>query len=191
MADFEKAYAKTNAHEGGYASDPVDRGGETIDGISRVHHPNWQGWVIVDNVKRQQGNSPSYINKALKHDQIFQRMKRLFYKERYWDVHGLDSVSHQRIAEELYDTGVNMGVEVAGRMLQEALNLCNNAGKLYPDIVVDGRVGAVTRRTLDRANADRVFKTMNLLQGERYINILRRNETQERFWGGWMDRVIC
>src|SRR5690606_2075700 len=104
---------------------------------------------------------------------------------------GLDQVQHQRIAEELYDTGVNMGADIAGRFLQEALNLCNDRGRLYPDIRIDGKVGEVTLRALAEADADRVFKTMNLLQGERYINILRRNETQERFWGGWLKRVIC
>ncbi len=191
MANFDKAYAKTNAHEGGYANDPVDKGGETIDGISRVHHPNWHGWVLVDRVKREYGTDPKVINRVLSKDTIFQRLKRIFYKEQYWDVHGLDSIQHQRIAEEMYDTGVNMGKEIAARMLQEALNLCNDRGRLYQNISVDGKVGPVTRSTLAKANAGRVFKTMNLLQGERYINILRRNESQEKYWGGWLNRVIC
>lgn len=191
MAGFDKAYLKTNAHEGGYVNDPTDKGGETIDGISRVHHPNWQGWVIVDRVKREHGRDAKTINRVLAKDSIFQQLKKLFYKAQYWDVNSLDMIPHQRIAEEMYDTGVNMGVKVAAMFLQEALNLCNNAGKLYANILVDGDVGPITRGALAKSDADRVFKTMNLLQGERYINILRRNESQEKFWGGWMERVIC
>lgn len=191
MANFELAYAKTGGHEGGYVNDPTDKGGETIDGISRAAHPNWQGWVIVDRVKRDFGSDAKTIDRILAKDAVFQRLKKLFYKERYWDIHGLDHVLHQRISEEMYDTGVNMGAGVAARFLQEALNLCNDRERLYPDILVDGEVGSVTRRTLAMANGDRVFKTMNLLQGERYINILRRNESQEKYWGGWMNRVIC
>lgn len=46
---------------------------------------------------------------------------------------------------ELTDTGVNMGPSVAAKFLQQALNVFNNHGKLYPDIVADGQIG---RRTI-------------------------------------------
>jgi lysozyme family protein len=50
----------------------------------------------------------------------------------------------ERIAEELVDTGVNMGPPVAAMMLQRSLNALNGQGKYYPDIAVDGDVGPGT-----------------------------------------------
>ena len=51
MADFTKAVNPLLQSEGGYVDDPDDKGGETICGISRVHHPDWRGWVQIDGIK--------------------------------------------------------------------------------------------------------------------------------------------
>jgi lysozyme family protein len=48
------------------------------------------------------------------------------------------------IAEELVDTGVNMGPAIAATMLQRSLNALNGQGKYYPDVVVDADVGPAT-----------------------------------------------
>src|SRR5690606_35935067 len=113
MANFELAYAKTNANEGGYANDPIDRGGETYKGIARNHWPNWHGWVIIDKIKKLHGTGVAKIDRMAAQDSTLQRLVELFFKERFWDVHGLDNILHQRIAEEMYDTGVNMGADIA------------------------------------------------------------------------------
>lgn len=189
MSNFDKAYDITMRHEGGYVNDPLDRGGETYKGISRVHHPNWHGWVLIDRIKASHSAARD-INRVAAANDTLQKLVRLFYKERYWDVNRLDEFN-VKLGKEAFDTGVNMGPPVAARMLQEALNLCNDNGRLYPNLVVDGIVGPVTIRSAKQANIERVYRTMNLLQGERYINIMRNNETQERFWGGWLERVIC
>lgn len=188
--NFDKAYANTMKIEGGYVNDPTDRGGETYKGISRKNWPDWNGWTIIDNIKKSVGYSPSYINKAAANDQVLQRLVRLFYKEEFWDKNNLEMMPYE-IAEELFDTGVNMSSTIAAKFLQEALNLCNNNQKLYADIKVDGKIGNITYQALTMSNTKRVLKTINLLQGERYLNILRNNETQEKYWGGWLERVIC
>lgn len=188
--NFEKALAKTMFAEGGYANDPDDKGGETYKGISRKNWPNWHGWVLIDRQKKLSGELASWMTKALANDEYIQKLVLLFYKENFWDVNKLDSVPY-KIAEEMFDTGVNMGTGIAATFLQEALNLCNNAGKLYPNIKIDASIGPKTLNALKKSNINRVTKTMNLLQGERYLNILRKNETQEKFWGGWLERVIC
>lgn len=188
MNNFDKAYSKTMTIEGGYVNDPLDKGGETYKGISRKNWPNWQGWVIVDQIKKEYG--PSTFKSVLDKHAILQKLVKAFYKEQFWDKNRLDQLPY-KIAEELFDTGVNMGASVAARFFQEALNLCNNSGKLYPNILVDGAIGPKTLKAMDKANTNRVFKTMNLLQGERYLDILRNNEAQEKFWGGWLERVIC
>lgn len=187
---FKKAFNKTMGIEGSYANDPQDRGGETYKGIARKRHPNWHGWVIIDQIKKEVGVLPSQINKKAKSHSILQNLVLLFYKENFWNVNKLDEVP-DKIAEELFDTGVNMGTSIASFFLQEALNLCNDNQRLYPNITMDGKIGPITLSTLKRSNQTRVLKTLNLLQGERYLQILRNNESQEKFWGGWLNRVIC
>lgn len=189
MADFEEAYKVVKANEGGYVNDPTDRGGETAFGIARKKWPNWQGWFIVDVYKNNYGTDPKTITKLLKDHPVFQRMVSLFYRENFWDANKLSGFD-QRTATELFDTGVNQGAKAAARYLQEALNLCNNNGKIYPNIKIDGHIGPATTKAYKAADPERVFWTLNLLQGERYLNIVRKDETQEKYWGGWLKRVF-
>ena len=60
MSDFNIAYAKTGHAEGGYANNPDDSGGETVQGISRNNFPKWRGWMIVDLEKGKMVPQPAY-----------------------------------------------------------------------------------------------------------------------------------
>ena len=79
---------------------------------------------------------------------------REVYLKSYWRGPRFDDVAQASpaIAEELFDTGVNMGQGDAARFLQRALNALNQGGALYADIAVDGHVGD---RTLDALEAYR------------------------------------
>lgn len=190
MGDFNKAYEKTMAHEGGYVNNPNDTGGETYKGVARKHHPTWGGWKHIDAIKVKVGTSSTAINtEAAKNSELQQQVRDL-YKKQYWDVNKLDSIANQLICEELFDTGVNMGTGVAAKFLREALNLCNKNGKSYSDIDVDGVIDNKTLQALSLADQKVILNTLNLLQGERYLNIMRKNKTQEIFWPGWLKRVL-
>ena len=63
MANFNKAYKKTAASEGGYSNDPEDPGLETYCGISRRHWPKWPGWKEIDRHKKT--NGPIKTNQKL------------------------------------------------------------------------------------------------------------------------------
>lgn len=189
MADFEPAYAITSAHEGGYVKDPVDRGGETYRGISRVHHPDWSGWARIDAQRRQSG-FPGRLDR----DRTLQDQVRAFYKQAYWDRFEGDAIPDQAVADELYDTAVNMGVRRAVRFLQSSLNLLNRDQRDYDDLIVDGWFGRKTLATLetllsqDRGSAALV-KLMNIQQGARYVEIMAADASQERFARGWIKRA--
>ena len=53
MAKFDIEFDKVVLAEGGYVNDKDDNCGETYLGISRKFNPNWKGWTIVDQVKKQ------------------------------------------------------------------------------------------------------------------------------------------
>lgn len=191
MANFKTAFDITMKHEGGYANNPLDTGGETYKGIARKHNPSWSGWQIIDNIKSRFGKTAAIINEHGRKDSTLQEHVLRVYKLNYWDTVSLDKINNQDIADTLFDVSVNMGYKVASRFLQEALNLCNKNQLSYPDIVVDGVVGNITISMLNnKASSKAIFNTINLLKGEKYINIMRSNKTQEVFWSSWLSRVV-
>lgn len=165
--------------EGAYVNHSDDKGGPTMYGITekvaRLH-----GW-----------------------DGLMRHMPRALavqiYKDQYWSAPNFDRVAmlNMAVADELLDTGVNMGVARAGTFLQRSLNALNHQGTHYSDIVVDGLVGNGTLGAL-KAYLDRRGKTgervllraINCLQGHRYIELSESRERNESFVFGWLDHRI-
>lgn len=186
MARFELAHKITSSIEKGWANDPCDNGGETYAGIARNFHPKWEGWKIIDSFK---------ANMKLKHGQYIpnfelDEMVEDFYKEKYWDVNHLDEIEDQDVANELFDTGVNMGTGIAAAFLQEALNLLNRNQRDFNDLTVDGKIGKITLSVVNLfPHQKALLKTLNGLQFCRYKSICERNPEQEKFFRGWLLRV--
>jgi lysozyme family protein len=188
MANFDSAYTKTMGFEGGYGNDPDDVGGETYKGISRVYNPSWIGWKLIDE-KKSQPDFPKNLDK----DIVLLNAVKSFYKAEYWDVNLLDLFTDQDIAEEMFDTGVNLGTGKAAMFLQQALNFLNRNQGLYPDIVEDGKIGKKSMETLAfYLKYDKpiyLLKVLNVLQGMHYLNYMKKSPTQEKYARGWFSRV--
>jgi len=183
MAEFNEAFDKTMGHEGGYVNDPLDAGGETYRGIARKYNPQWEGWNLIDDQK------PNIDNVQL------DSFVRKFYKERYWDVNRLDEFP-QKVANEMFDTGVNMGIGRAAKFLQRSLNYLNRNGTLFDDLVDDGAIGTKSLTALNiviKAGDENVLlKIMNVHQGQHYLDYMTKSPTQEKFARGWFSRVqVC
>lgn len=165
--------------EGGYVNHPDDRGGETI-------------WGITVGTARRYG-----FKGAMRTMTRAQAVE--IYRAQYWTQPGYDRVAalSEKVAEELFDTGVNMGPGVASTMLQRCLNALNRQGKDYPDIKVDGDVGPATLRSLTAflrvrgKEGERVLlKGLNALQGERYIELAEKRQANESFVYGWLRNRV-
>lgn len=176
MATFESSFSKTSAVEGGYANHSADKGGETYHGIARKFWPGWKGWEEVDAMKAagKTNAAPSAKLKAL---------IREFYDDRYWKPAGCDLIESQTVADELFDTAVNMGVSRAVRFLQESLVV------LGEKIKVDGQIGPKTINAANKADAEMLVRLLNLFQGARYVEIVRADPTQNVFLRGWLRRA--
>ena len=188
MADFTKAFKHTMIEEGGYVNDPDDAGGETYRGIARRFHPNWEGWSIIDSLKK----SPNFP-RCLYIDTNLNSLHQMFYKQMFWDRFQGDTLPSQELGEEMFDTGVNMGVSRAVKFLQRSLNYLNRNGKLFPDMVGDGQLGPTTLKHLNtylsKDSVDLLLKIMNVLQAQHYLNYMGKSPTQEKFCRGWFRRV--
>jgi len=161
--------------EGEYVNHPADRGGPTRFGITeqRARAYGYKGDM-----------------RTLPRETAVQ-----IYRKAYWERPGFDEVAKRmpKVAEELFDTGVNMGQKRAGEFLQISLNALNQEAKDYPDVPEDGDVGPMSLHALDRFQARRgimaetvLLRALNCLQGEKYIAITRANQSQEAFLYGWL-----
>jgi lysozyme family protein len=165
--------------EGGYISNPADKGGPTRFGIT-------------EHVARLRGYQGPM--------QQFPREEAVkIYTDLYWTRprFGEVAVRSARIAAELFDTGVNMGPDVASTFLQRALTALNRNAKDYPDLVPDGKIGEVTLAALDGflkargASGEKVLlKALEALQGERYVRLAERRPANETFLYGWLANRI-
>lgn len=120
MARFDEEFDKLILAEGGYVNDPDDNGGETYLGISRKNNSNWDGWKIIDEIKK---NGTKNITSKLKQNEALTESAKNLYKEKYWDVMELDDIPSQNIAHELFDTCVNCGKTAAIRIAQTVLGV--------------------------------------------------------------------
>jgi lysozyme family protein len=192
MADFEIAYGETELREGGYVNDPVDRGGETCRGVARKFHESWPGWMLVDRIKT---DHPQDFVRRINDSPEIAELAKQFFRKQFWNPIRGDELPNQHLANKVFDTAVNQGVGSSVRYLQEALNMLNRNQQNYPDIAVDGKLGAETLQTiklfleLEQGRPDYLLKLLNLMQAFRYVEIMRRDPTQERFARGWLNRV--
>jgi len=187
---FLKAFEETMRNEGFDSNHPLDPGGMTFLGISKVYWPKWDGWVLVT----------EYLKTRKKEtlDKLIEKAKDFYYINFWSPIQGDRlAIYSQDLAAEVFDTSVNMSPNRGIRFLQEALNLLNKNQKLYPDIPADGKIGNQTFNTLSvyitksgtrEQLMKRLLNVMNHLQGEFYINKMRSFPEKEEF-RGWFDRT--
>ena len=102
-----------------------------------------------------------------------------------------------KLAQELFDTGVNMGTGTATGFLQRALNALNRDGTDYGDIVVDRLIGPATvlalgtlLRKRGKSGEDVLLKAVEALQGAHYVRLAETRPSQEAFLYGWLANRI-
>lgn len=166
MSTFDKAFERTIGNEGGYVNDPNDRGGETKFGISKRSYRS----IDIKNLTLEEAKAIYYID---------------FWKTSHMN---LDKFS-EAVAMELFDTGINVGMPTARKMLQRALNLLNRVETRFADLVVDGEIGVNTMRAVSLVDELELLKTLNGLQFMHYYAIEEHDHSQEKFFAGWVKRT--
>lgn len=165
--------------EGGYVNNPKDSGGPTKYGITLA-------------VARKYGYKGAIA--SLPRSVAFD-----IYVKRYWDAMNLDIIEglSPLLAKEIADTGINMGTVRSGEFLQRALNVLNNNGVYYNDLLVDGDIGAKTINALKKYLKIRgkegekvLYKVLNAMQGAFYITLAERRTKDEAFVYGWFKNRV-
>lgn len=126
MADFEKAFNKIIANEGGYVNDKDDKGGETFMGITRKNHPNIAIWDIIDEYIDVNGSTYGLLKYIKNNNRAMNSIKDI-YRKQYWDKLLLDKVRSQSIANELFDDCVNRGVTATLKLVRKLYRFSSKA----------------------------------------------------------------
>lgn len=119
--------------EGGYSNDPDDRGNYYLGKLEGTM------WGITPGEARAFGYTGPM-------NQMSRDMAVSIYKQRYWLAPKFDVLAtiDDKLADRLFDIGVNAGQATGVKFLQRALNTLNHGGKDFPDIDVDGNLGNIT-----------------------------------------------
>ena len=137
------------------------------------------------------------LEKALIDDTSLQTMVLNFYRLRFWEPVWGDSFAkiNQRMANDMFDMAINLGIGRASEFLQRSLNLLNNNGQSWGEISVDGDIGPATIRAFDSCVVDRrtgpraLYKQLNLFQGSWYQHLMETNPSRFETFIGWFARV--
>jgi lysozyme family protein len=165
--------------EGGFSDHPSDKGGATR-------------WGVTEQVARAYGYSGPMR-------ELPRETAVTIYHRRYWQKPGFDLVWEvfPNLAVEMFDTGVNMGQTVPVKFLQRSLNALNRRGGDWPDMAVDGMLGALTFAALRQFSRERgaaaepvLLRCLDGLQLARYLDITEAREANEDFFFGWVSNRV-
>lgn len=171
---FMIAWSKTDRIEGGYSNNPADPGGETNHGVT---------------LRAARAFGYMGAMKDLPVETAGEIMKKGF-----WDPLHLDAIAHisPAIADELFDTNVNMWEGFAVQCLQRSLVAL---GQHVPQI--DGQVGPATLDALTSLVTQRgtagvlvLLRCLNALQLSDYMRQTESVPGKRAFFFGWvLNRV--
>lgn len=176
MADFNTAYRIVHGHEGGYANNGGDKGGETYMGIARRYHPEWAGWVIIDAWKTLHGQPRRnyyFDSNELVEDVVS------FYKGSWNELQG-SRIASQPVANLLYDFATN-----SGRAVQVAQGVLNQLGYA---LQVDNQVGPLTLAAINAADPATFHNALKAARIAYLKQLVVRDPSQQVFLADWLAR---
>ena len=172
MAIFDIAVENTIKKEGIFSNNPNDTGGKTKYGITET-------------ILKEFGDSTPI------EDLTLEEAKKI-YEFKYWKPLNLDKVNNQEIANQIFDFGVNCGINTAGKAVQTSLNLLNYYTPNWLDLIIDGIIGTKTLDAINSLTPNDIPYFLKILKAERYIvykNAVLKNSKNKAFIRGWINRI--
>lgn len=148
MAKLEISFTKTLGKEGGFTINPNDSGGPTK-------------WGVTESEARSFGYAGNMKDLPIE-------TAHEIYRQKYWAIIHGDEIVDQDIADKVFDIAVLLGTPKAQLYVQIACNVMNKRGTLWPDLIIDARIGPVTVSTLNKAVYEfkpEILKILNCMKG--------------------------
>ncbi len=180
-ADCAEALVTVFGHEGGYQNSKHDGGnwtskiagvgqmcGGTKYGIACAYAPG----VDIKNLTKEQA-AKIYMNRECKEIR-------------------LSELNGQTIPTLLLDLAVNMGSDMAVKLLGTSINLLNDKDQQikFDDVMTDDIVAWYNENTQTRDQRLLLYATLTLTAIDRYAHIVESNRKQSVWLLGWIRRVI-
>ena len=180
MDRFDEFIEHTLGHEGGFVDHPNDPGGATNWGISLRFLRDLEDNIIEYDMDGD-GDVDADDMRLLTRDQAIELYRKAFWYDE------LDQFVAPIHSAKLFDMGVNMGKNQAGKIFQRMVAGFNR------DIKVDGIVGP---RTVAEANklirvgsGAHSFRDLAGEQARFYFDLVDSKRTREVFLVGWLRRA--
>ena len=157
------------AWEGGFANDPVDRGGATNKGVTLAtwkqvgYDKDGDGDIDVDDLKKI--TTDDAVNVVM--------------KPHFWDRWKADKIISQSVANILVDW-----VWASGK------HGITNVQRLL-GVKVDGIVGDKTIAALNAKEPRQLFAAIKKARVSFIEGVIRANPKQKKFRNGWLNRLAC
>ena len=156
---FEKAFEYVIQNEGYYVFDKNDPGGETKFGITKKSYP-------ALNIR----------------DLTLEDAKKIYYRDS-WQKGKFEEIDDEKVATQLFDLSVNLGMQAAVIVLQRALR---SVGKTVQE---DGLIGPQTLLATLNSEPRCLLAAIKSEAAGYYRQIAAKNPSQQKFLKGWLDRA--
>lgn len=176
-ANIQKSLPIIFGHEGGLQCDPSDPG-------------NWTGGKVGHG---RQGCTKygiatnTYPNLDIR-NLTLKRAGELYERD-FWNPIRLSEFESQGLATEIFDTSINCGVGTGGNIVIQLVNIFGPAHYKLNGKVNAEQVEWINKFTRKKANRVTFYKALNVLQGERYLDIIQHNPKMMRYSNSWFSRV--
>jgi len=179
MKTFDDLFDQVIKYEGYYANVEGDKGGETYMGVARNLHPDWEGWKLIDEYKREHGSIK--WNQKLEMPDLTAFVKD-YYKITFYKKNKIDEIGDGSLQEIIFDWCVNSG-RYGSKGVQKVLN--NDFGK---SLIEDGIIGKNTIKTINACNPKDLFHAIKEARIQYYHDIAKKGQNQ-KFLEGWLNRI--
>ncbi len=184
MANFKTAYVKLANAE--FGSNPEKflhknqgENGYTIGGVYQVANPDSFNWEFIEKTLVLCEFDYKRASTMLYADDLIRESVENFFKRYYWDKALLDEVQGQVIAENIFLSGVHIGMKNAVKLAQKVAQTQQ-----------DGIIGQYTIKALNNGYDEIYFKKeFDKLELENYNNLIERNPNLEWARAGFINRV--
>lgn len=164
--DNPKKFLHKNKNETGY----------TLGGIYQTANPKALDWDFVESLVRLCEYDLPKASEMLFGSSEIRTKVLLFFKKNYWDIARLDEVQSQKICNEIFLSGVHIGMKNAIKMAQKQIG-----------VVADGILGAITIKALNNYDERRFDKEFDDLEIDNY----KKMKVFEKYASGFVNRAMA
>lgn len=155
-----------------------NEGGLTFCGIYEVANPRWIGWDTVHKIlDKHKGDMKKASVELMNMTSIITSVEVL-YKALYWNKIKGDDIVSQKIANEIFIFGINVGMTTAIKTAQRCVR-----------VSADGIFGNMTLKAINEFSEDKFDMMFDDLEKSYYNVLATKNSKLARYLKGWENRA--